>query len=763
LGWAIALVVLTGTALVLAFLLAVATGQQALYEEYFGWLFWVNVLVAAVLVLVIFVTTVRLGLRVAQGRFGGRLLLKIAGIFAVLAMVPGMLIYTVSYQFVSRSIESWFDVKMESALQAGLDLARPVLSARVDELMAKTRSAAEQAAEDPNGLSTLELERLREQIGSDHLAMLNAAGMVMSRVSAADAGEWPEAPGASLLTLARSERVTGRMEGIDDTADEGVSVTQTHAARVEALAVVPERSFTLTQKARYLWASTSLPADLVRNAKAVELAYTEYHDLNAGRRGLRAMYIGTLTLALILAVFGALLLSVTLAKQLAKPLILLADGMRQVARGDLSTKAVYASNDELGWLTRTFADMTEQLAEARLMVQRSVSQVEASRENLQTILDNLSAGVIVFSAAGVIEVANPAASRIVRQALSAFRGRSLSDVPGLEGFSQAVNQRFDAYFLGPEPGEREQWQDSFDLEVRGATLANGEREKTQLTLLARGATLPQGARLLVFDDITELASAQRTQAWAEVARRLAHEIKNPLTPIQLSAERLEHKLAHKLEGPDQGILSRAVATIVNQVQAMQTLVNEFRDYARLPAAQFRAVDLNELVSDVLNLYANELESGRLRCELASELPAIQGDLTQLRQVIHNLIQNGLDAVAGTPDGEVRLSTSVHLNDKSELRSVRLTVSDNGPGFPDKVLKRVFEPYVTSKTKGTGLGLAVVKKIADEHGARVRVGNLGGGELPGQEGAVVLGAQVSLSFSRFASTLGTASASDTEQA
>jgi nitrogen fixation/metabolism regulation signal transduction histidine kinase len=270
----------------------------------------------------------------------------------------------------------------------------------------------------------------------------------------------------------------------------------------------------------------------------------------------------------------------------------------------------------------------------------------------------------------------------------------------------------------------------------------------------RGAAMPQGARLMVFDDITELVSAQRVEAWSEVARRLAHEIKNPLTPIQLSAERLQQKLGGKLAGADQGMLDRSVTTIVNQVQAMKTLVNEFRDYARLPASSFDALDLNALVVEVLGLYGSVQESGRLSAELADSLPAIVGDGTQLRQVIHNLLQNALDSVAEQADGRVRIVTEAVKNESGEVRAVRLVVVDNGPGFSEKVLKRAFEPYVTTKKKGTGLGLAVVKKIADEHGARVRIANLGapadaaGNAMP--DG--VRGAQVSLSFSKLATAV-----------
>jgi nitrogen fixation/metabolism regulation signal transduction histidine kinase len=381
--------------------------------------------------------------------------------------------------------------------------------------------------------------------------------------------------------------------------------------------------------------------------------------------------------------------------------------------------------------------MTDQLSEARELAERSLTQLERARTRLQTILDNLSAGVIVFSRDDRIEMVNPGATRILRLPLSAYVGRPLDDVPGLAEFARSVRERFELNRVSPEAGERDQWQDAFELQTAS--------DRDSLTLLVRGAMLPQRARLMVFDDISEVVSAQRSAAWSEVARRLAHEIKNPLTPIQLSAERLEHRLESKLEGSDRSMLVRSVATIVTQVQAMKQLVNEFRDYARLPAARLSPLDLNSLVAEVMALYAGAQESGHLIVDCAAHAPWIVGDATQLRQVIHNLVQNGLDAVADREDGRVHIATEVVRNEHDDVQALRLKVTDNGPGFAEKVLKRAFEPYVTTKTKGTGLGLAVVKKIADEHGARVRVANLAS---PTPE-APARGAQVSLSFSKLA--------------
>jgi nitrogen fixation/metabolism regulation signal transduction histidine kinase len=448
------------------------------------------------------------------------------------------------------------------------------------------------------------------------------------------------------------------------------------------------------------------------------------------------MYIGTLTLSLFLAVFGAVLLAVLFGNQLARPLLVLADGVRQVAAGDLRPTAVLQGKDELGGLTRSFAVMTQQLADARGAVEKTMGQLDAARANLQTILDNLTSGVIVLDAKGIVLSTNPGATRVLRAPMAAYEGQALADVPGLADFGARVQQQFDDFLVERMQHGLDHWQHAFELHASGNDLP---QQDSAINIVARGAELPGAARLLVFDDISEIVSAQRAQAWGEVARRLAHEIKNPLTPIQLSAERLEMKLSGKVPPPEQAILVKSVKTIVDQVDAMKRLVNEFRDYARLPAADLKPVDLNALLTDVLQLYHVENLPITLRSELDERCPPVRGDAQQIRQVIHNLLQNAQDAAEAAAvvtgrTGEVVIRT--RLGDSGQR--VRLTVQDSGPGFADNILKRAFEPYVTTKTKGTGLGLAVVKKIADEHGARIELSNRV------VDGAVA-GAQVSLSF------------------
>ena len=733
LGVSIAVILLIG--LLLIFLLAQATNNRLLYERYYTRLFIVNVVVAAVLALVILWGIVRLISRLRRRKFGSRLLIKLAAIFALVGVLPGLLIYVVSYQFVSRSIESWFDVKVEGALESGLNLARTSLETQGREFGNQLRSASAQLTQTPDALVALPLERIRNQLGATDVTLWSSSGRLIGSSGKSRFELNPDRPSAQQLRALRSQSMITQLEGLDEVASGSPNVS----ARIKAVTLVTSPSVGLLDEQRVLQAILPLPTALVANAIAVQEANREYQERALGRQGMQRMYIGTLTLSLFLAVFGAVLLAVLLGKQLATPLLMLADGVRQVAAGDLTPKLTLKGRDELVGLTRSFADMTQQLADARSAVQRSMNDVNAARAHLQTILDNLTAGVIVMDADGVIESSNPGATRVLRAPLAAFEGRPLAALPGLEGFAADVQTQFDEF-----EGERiehglDHWQKS--LELYGSTSGPNN---AALALLARGAALPGGKRLLVFDDISEIVSAQRAQAWGEVARRLAHEIKNPLTPIQLSAERLERKLADKLPAADHAILQKSVRTIVDQVDAMKRLVNEFRDYARLPAAELRPIDLNDLVSDVMMLYASpdgtDPQVGvPVVAELTPGCPRILGDGQQLRQVIHNLLQNAQDATEAAPaaPGADR-SVVVRTQWAAGSRRLRLSVLDHGSGFPEAILKRAFEPYVTTKVKGTGLGLAVVKKIADEHGARVDLSNR---VVDGH----VVGAQVSLSF------------------
>ncbi|MEZ5663562.1 MAG: ATP-binding protein [Burkholderiaceae bacterium] len=729
--WAVVagLVFMTGVGMVLLFLLTVATRNRVLSEDNFGWLVTVNVAVASLLGLGLLWLVVKLFLRFRKGKFGSRLLVKLAAIIGLVGVLPGLLIYTVSYQFVSRSIESWFDVRVESALGAGLNLGRTALETMTADLSGKTRSVADGLARVSDASAVLALERIREQLGATDLVLWSAGGQALGSSGRSRFELSPQRPSLAQLRQARISRVVAQIEGLEEGSDGDIEAAiAAGQSRISVLALVMAPGLALNSEPRFLQVSAPLPAALVADALAVQVANREYQERALAREGLRRMYIGTLTLALFLAVFGAVLLAVVLGNQLVRPLLVLAEGMREVAAGNLAPKPAMTSRDELAGLTRTFARMTQDLSDARGAVQRSMAEVDAARDNLQTILDNLTAGVVVFDAEGRMVSVNPGATRILRRPLAQHIGQPLATVPGLEGFAQGVQSQFERFMADQNPQDGGHWQQSFELDG-GA--GNGPFEQG-ITLIARGALLPRLERLLVFDDVSDMVSAQRAQAWGEVARRLAHEIKNPLTPIQLSAERLAMKLDGKVAAPEQAVLDKSVRTIVDQVEAMKRLVNEFRDYARLPAAQLAPLDLNALLRDILSLYENA--NVPVRRELSDDCPAVMADPQQVRQIMHNLVQNAQDAMAGQPGAEVLLRTRRSDNG----RWVRLSIIDQGPGFAEPILKRAFEPYVTSKPKGTGLGLAVVKKIMDEHGGRVDISNR---LIDGK----VVGAQVSLSF------------------
>ena len=711
--------------LVLLVLLTQATGNRALYDRNYDRLYMVNMVVAGLLLVGLVWGASRLIIRLRQGQFGSRLLVKLAAIFALVGLVPGVLIYVVSYQFVSRSIESWFDVKVEGALVAGLNLGRVTLDTLTGDLAKQSRVAAQQLVDVQEASAAIALDRVRTQMDASEAVLWALDGRLIASAGPSRFAVRPERPTSAQLKQVRSKLSLEIVEGLDENT--GIS-----NGRIKVLTLVPQNSFNLKDDPWVLQISQELPATLVANALDVQSANREYQERALAREGLRKMYIGTLTLSLIMAVLAAVLIAMLLGNQLARPLLLLALGMRQVAAGDLSPKYTLQGKDELGGLTRSFAQMTQQLSDARNAVERSLNQLDAARGNLQTILDNLTAGVIVLNAQGVIQSSNPGATRILKVPLAAHEKASFISLPNLQNFAVGVQEQFELLSSDKDRHELDHWQKSFEIHASGQGL-----EATSVTLVARGAILPDGMRLLVFDDISEIVSAQRSQAWGEVARRLAHEIKNPLTPIQLSAERLERKLDGKLAESDQTVLSKSVKTIVDQVAAMKRLVNEFRDYARLPSAELNPLDLNGLIQDVMVLYAQEPTETATRAQVMTDLdptlPMIEGDAQQLRQVVHNLIQNAQDA------SEAHAKVTLTTRWSPARKRVKLTVTDEGPGFAANILQRAFEPYVTTKAKGTGLGLAVVKKIADEHGARLDIANL-------LEDGVVKGAQVSLSFS-----------------
>lgn len=751
------------TALLLLVLLAAASANTEFFDRYYSWLYSANIIVALVFMLVVLGLVGMIVARLRKGKFGTRLLAKLAVFFTLVGVVPGGIIYIVSYQFVSRSIESWFDVNVETALTAGLNLGRGMLDTSLADLQTKARLMSEQlssADANTNG-TTLTLLRLRDQFGVQDATIVEPGRgtgaspdvHIIAQASGNFAALIPDdMPTPLMLSQAREHGVFAAIEGEVD-GDPRARGSK-GALRLRVVQRIPDSSTSLLQPAeRFLQLTQPVSPTLARNADAVQRAYREYQEKSLGRSGLRKMYIGTLTLALFLATFIAMMIALALGNQLARPLFLLAQGTKEVAEGDYTPKREIKTRDELGFLTQSFNAMTRQLSEARLAVEKNRVALEHSKTYLESILANLTAGVFVLDRQFRLTTANRGAERIFRQPFNSLIGTTLDQIGVVAEFGAMVRKAFaDREAAGRGGGEdRGHWQQQFAVEVPGET--------EPLTLLVRGTRLVSTAAapgqpddpqtsgyVVVFDDISDVISAQRSVAWGEVARRLAHEIKNPLTPIQLSAERLQMKLSDKLSQPDADVLKRGATTIVNQVAAMKRMVDDFRDYARTPPAVLVNLQLNDLVSEVLTLYGVGEGKSTIVVE-QTPLPVIRGDATQLRQVIHNLLQNAQDSVADVEHPRVLLETKTveygdpDANGKTRV-AVRLTVSDNGPGFPARILTRAFEPYVTTKAKGTGLGLATVKKIVDEHGARIDLRNR-------VHGDVVEGAQVSILFLQLA--------------
>ena len=736
---------------VLLFLLAAASDNTSMFETYYSWILGANIVVGIGLFLLVCLLLSRLYSRYRRGRFGSRLMTRLVLMFGLMGILPGIVIYTVSVQFVSRSIESWFNVKVESALESGLTLGRTALESSLKDLRQKTRSAAADLSEMSDTSLNLQLARVMDENQLQDAMVVTGSGTVIASTGSKLTELVPDAPTPAMLARARSMDGYGAIEGEEGSGDanragakpsaKGGKATQdadTGGLRFRIIVALRGDGSLLNLRShqRYLQVLQPVPEQLAQNAEALRAAYGEYQERSLARSGLRNFYLVTLTLVLLLAVFAAMVSAFLLATDLAQPLLLLAEGTKAVAEGNLSPRPISATSDELGTLTKSFNTMTMQLADAREAVERNRRALEDAKAYLESVLANMSAGVMVFDDHLRLVTFNASAGRILHHDLKPALGQPFASLPGLAAFSTPVIEAFasqSAQAAGDSAdianGESHlHWQQQIEIQRQGL----GQSADGEITLLVRGSQLPVGSgtgHVVVFDDISDVISGQRSVAWAEVARRLAHEIKNPLTPIQLSAERLQMKLHDKLQGPDASLLERGTNTIVNQVLAMQQMVDNFRDYAKTPPPVLQPLDLNALISEILELYAGGEFADAIHPQLDPALPRILGDATQMRQVVHNLLQNAQDATAEIdknlrkPDIVIR-TEAIHFPDAdgSHRTAVRLTVLDNGPGFDARLIARAFEPYVTSKPRGTGLGLPVVKKIIEEHGGRIELHN-----------------------------------------
>jgi nitrogen fixation/metabolism regulation signal transduction histidine kinase len=628
---------------------------------------------------------------------GSRLTARTVGIFGALVIAPLLIVYVSSLEFINQGIDSWFKVEVKEGLNDALGLSRAALDLRMREYSARTVALADLLAgtEAASIQSRLDAERRTSQ--ALEIALFGQHGRILGASLENPFETLPSQPPPDLV-----RQLEQRLPYVSLEPQSGGHYL------IRTGAVLPHTS--AGHEPRYVVAVYPVPEQLAALTEAVQNSYNEYGNLAAMRQPLKYSFRLTLTLVVLLTMLAAVYLAIYSAQRLVRPVQDLIEGTRAVGKGDFATRLPLPSRDEMGFLVHSFNDMTKRLRRARAEATLSQQAVERERTRLAIILARLSTGVLAIDRSLTVRTANEAAGAILGTDLSAATGRAL---PELAANNERLGQFVAALAVRFAAG-REEWREQLDLDG-----TSGRR-----TLMCACTSLPGEDAgvgfVIVFDDITALLQAQRDAAWGEVARRLAHEIKNPLTPIQLSAERMRRRLSAGMSEQNAEILERGTRTIVQQVETMQAMVNAFSEYARAPEMHITRFSLNQLVAEVADLYRSQDPRAQIRLELDEGIQAIEADRGRVRQILNNLVTNALEALDGVGSPQLEITTQLEHGGDAEYAAV--SVCDNGPGFQRELLGRVFDPYVTSKPKGTGLGLAIVKKIIEEHGGRIDADN-----------------------------------------
>jgi len=695
---AVALSLFWGAIGVGAFLLLAKSVQNSTqFERLQPWILLLNVCAVLLLTALVVRKLWRLVRDYRAHVPGSRLTARTVAIFGALVIAPLLIVYLSSLEFLNRGIDSWFTVEVKQGLNDAVVLSRAALDLRMREYSQRTQDLAHALAGVSPGEVQAQLDEARHIDGALEIALFGAQGRILAASLENPLETLPTQPPQDLL-----RQVAQRLPYVSlEPQSGGRYLIRTGAALAESAA---------DHDPRFVVAIHPVPAQLAALSEAVQGTYSQYGTLASMREPLKHSFRLTLTLVLLLAMLAAIYGAIFSAQRLVRPVQDLIEGTRAVGKGDFARRLPLPSRDEMGFLVHSFNDMTKRLRRARAEAENSQQAVERERERLAIILARLSTGVVAIDRNMTVRMANQAAGAILGADLSAATGKPLPELAaGNERLGQFVGALAVRFAAG-----REEWREQLDLDSSA-----GRR-----TLMCACTPLPGEDRdmgfVIVFDDITALLAAQRDAAWGEVARRLAHEIKNPLTPIQLSAERMRRRLLTGMSERDAEILERGTRTIVQQVETMQQMVNAFSEYARAPEMQITRFSLNQLVTEVADLYRSQDTRVRIRLELDKHLGSLEADRGRVRQILNNLLTNALEALEGVSAPTLEIGTRLDHTGDGDYACV--TVSDNGPGFQRELLGRVFDPYVTSKPKGTGLGLAIVKKIVEEHGGRIDADN-----------------------------------------
>ena len=695
LGQSAAPIIVLGLVLLGAtYLMSNATQDSARFGELYSALLAINALALIGLGVLIARNLYHLLHQARERRPGAKLTVRMVIVFVVLSVTPVTIVYYFSLQFLHRGIDSWFDVRIEEALNDALDLSRTALGVRMREHLARTARIASDLEPLTDEQAVSALDDARRLSGASELTLIGANGHIVGSSNVDLVAVVPSRPSDAIMSQARG---SGDYIGLDDIGDSGL--------HVQVVVSVP--SHEAAGEARLLQALFPVTERMDTLADSVESASAKYRELSYLRKPLKLSFTLTLSIVLLVSLFTAVYAAFRSARRMVAPLQDLSEGTKAVASGDFETQLPGATQDEIGFLVASFNEMTRQLKRAHDETRASQLLVEAQRAYLETVLRRLSTGVLTLDGERRLVTANRAATEILSVDLDMMIGRTLESLAELHPeLDPLVHTLFDRLDETTTDGLRDSREEVSVATPRGRRI-----------LVCSAASLASGeGDVIVFDDVTEFIQAQRNAAWSEVARRLAHEIKNPLTPIQLAAERLRHKYLHKVQSIDAAQMDRLTRTIVQQVESMKEMVNAFSDYARTPMMRPMSVDLNALVLDVVELYRTASPKVRFETRLGGPLAPVHADLDRLQQVLHNLLTNAVDACGSSDRPRVGVETRAdHARDED---GVELTVYDSGAGFQDDIVDRIFEPYVTSKPKGTGLGLAIAKKIVEEHGGTV---------------------------------------------